>query len=221
MIALNMNLSMFIFIIMSNKNFKRQFGIPRNIFNHMLNILEKAHAEKHKFGGRPEKISLEEKLKMTLEYWREYRTYFSIAQSRNIAENTCFRNILWVENTLIKSGQFNLPNRQEVVEDKNITKVIIDATETPIERPVKSNRKWYSGKKKMHTIQTQFIIDGDTGKILSVSTSEGKKHDFKLWKESKKIIPENTTIMADSGYNGMKKRHKKSHISVKKNGKKS
>lgn len=206
---------------MSNKNFKRQFGISRNVFNHMLSILEKAHAEKHKFGGRPEKISLEEKLKMTLEYWREYRTYFSIAQSRGIAENTCFRNISWVENTLVKSGEFNLPNRQDVMEDDNLKRIIVDATETPIERPLKSNRKWYSGKKKMHTIKTQFVIDADTGKILAVSTSEGKKHDFKLWKESTQIVSENTTIMADSGYTGMKKRYKKSHISVKKNAKKS
>ena len=37
------------------------------------------------------------------------------------------------------------------MEDKNITKIIVDATETHIKRPVKSEKDWYSGKKKTHT----------------------------------------------------------------------
>lgn len=202
--------------IMSNSDFKRTYGVPRNIFNLMLKILEEAHKIKHKQGGRPEKLSMKEKLFMTLEYWREYRTYFHIAKGYKIKENTCFRNIKWVEEILVKSGEFNLPNKREVTEDKNLKTVIIDATEMPIERPVKSQKEWYSGKKGTHTIKAQLIIDADTGKILSIETSEGKKHDFKLWKESTKFVKKNVEILADSGYQGMKKRHKKCHISLKK-----
>jgi hypothetical protein len=202
---------------MSKKDFKRSFGVPKNIFDLMLKILTEAFQIKKKRGGSPNKLTVEEQLFMTLEYWREYRTYFNIAKSRGIKENTCFRNIKWVEDTLIKSGMFNLPNKRAIAEDKKHQTVIVDATEIPIERPINSQKKWYSGKKKMHTIKAQLIIDANSGEILSVATSEGKQHDFKLWKRSKKIIESETKILADSGYTGMKKIHKKSHISVKKN----
>ncbi|WP_413773936.1 helix-turn-helix domain-containing protein [Nostoc sp. MG11] len=38
--------------------------------------------------GRLGKLSLEEQLLMTLEYWREYRTYFHIGQSWGVNEYT-------------------------------------------------------------------------------------------------------------------------------------
>ena len=45
------------------------------------------------------------------------------------------------------------------MQDKNIKTIIVDATETPIERPEKQQQKHYSGKKKHHTIKTQLIIE--------------------------------------------------------------
>ena len=206
---------------MSDSKFKRAFGVSKKVFNLMLETLKISHEKKHKNGGRPSKVGLDDILFMMLEYWREYRTYFHIAKSRGIAENTCFRNIKWAEDELAKSGVFSLPNRKTVMEDKNITKIIIDATETPIEMPVKSRKKHYSGKKKLYTIKTQLQIDGNTGKILKIETSNGSKHDFKLWKESDKLVKQDIEILADSGYQGIQKIHQKSTIPVKKNGRKS
>ena len=77
---------------------------------------------------------------ITLEYWREYRTYFHIANSYRISEATAFRYIRWIENTLIKSGEFSLPGRKKLLEnDMEFEVIMIDATETPIERPKKNN----------------------------------------------------------------------------------
>jgi hypothetical protein len=44
---------------------------------------------------------LEETLLMTLEYLREYRTYFHISQSYGLSEGYTYKLIKWVEDTLI------------------------------------------------------------------------------------------------------------------------
>ena len=46
--------------------------------------------------------------------------------------------------------------------------LILDATEQPIQRPKKGQKKYYSGKKKRHTVKTQYVVNSD-GKIESVS----------------------------------------------------
>ncbi len=57
-------------------------------------------AELQKLPGRPSKLGLEDQLLMTLEYWREYRTYFHIGQSWRVNESTAYRIIRRTEQTL-------------------------------------------------------------------------------------------------------------------------
>jgi hypothetical protein len=91
-------------------------------------------------------------------YWREYRTYFHIGQSYGASESAAYRNIKWCENTLAKSKALRLPGRKAVVASERVFDVVlIDATETPIERP-KKQRRYYSGKKKRHTLKTQLVV---------------------------------------------------------------
>jgi hypothetical protein len=86
--------------------------------------------------------------------------------------------------------------------------LIIDATESPVERPTRGQRKYYSGKKKQHTVKTEIRINGD-GRILNVSrTVPGSVHDFHLLKEGKPL-PGNAVILADSGYPGIDKLRKR------------
>lgn len=47
------------------------------------------------------------------------------------------------------------------------------------------------------------MIDKKNEKIICLNFSNGKKHDFKLFKESKIHIKENTEIYGDSGYQGL------------------
>jgi hypothetical protein len=78
---------------------------------------------------------------MTLEYLREYRTYFHIAQQWEINESTAYRIIRKVEDILIKSSEFRIPGKKELLKSESkIEIVVIDVTETPRERP-KKNRK--------------------------------------------------------------------------------
>ncbi|MBW4558822.1 MAG: transposase family protein [Trichormus sp. ATA11-4-KO1] len=51
----------------------------------MLEIVRSQQGTKQKT-GRPGKLSLEDQLLMTWEYWREYRTYFHIGQTWGVSE---------------------------------------------------------------------------------------------------------------------------------------
>lgn len=123
----------------SPDKFRRLTGIKRSTFDAMLTILHKAELLLKSQGGKPNKLCIEDRLLMTLEYLREYRTYFHISRSYGISESACYRNIRWIEDTLIKSGTFSLPGRKALVKsDVEYELVLIDATETPIERPKKT-----------------------------------------------------------------------------------
>jgi hypothetical protein len=115
----------------------------------MISILSEAEALLKAQGGKPNKLGIEDRLLMTLEYLREYRTYFHISRSYGISESACYRNIRWVENTLIKSGKFSLPGRKALLKsDVEYEVVLIDATESPIERPKKNKNTSIREKRK-------------------------------------------------------------------------
>lgn len=121
-----------------DEQFRRLTGVKRITFDKMIKILEEADKDKKKKGGRKNKLSIENQLLMTLEYIREYRTYFHISQSYGISESSCYKGIKWVEDTLIKHPDFALPGKKALLKsDMECEVVLIDATETPIERPKK------------------------------------------------------------------------------------
>lgn len=131
------------------KKFRRITGVKRATFEKMVEILKKSYAEKHKRRGRKPKLSIENQLLAALEYWREYRTYAHIAASYGIAESNIYRSIKWIENTLIKDGTFSLPGKKELLKsDTEYEVVLIDATETPVERPQKNKESITQERKK-------------------------------------------------------------------------
>jgi len=114
----------------------------------MVEILQSAYAEKHRRRGRTPKLSIEDQLLTTLEYLREYRTYAHIAASYGIAESNIYRGIKRVENTLIRDGTFSLPGRKAPLRSEMEYEVIlVDATESPLERPPKSKGGSIPGRK--------------------------------------------------------------------------
>ncbi|NGX44630.1 MAG: hypothetical protein K1060chlam3_00802 [Candidatus Anoxychlamydiales bacterium] len=84
-------------------------------------------------------------LLMSLEYIREYRTYFHISQSYGISESTAYKNVRMAED---KHPDFALPGRKALLKSNiEYDIVLVDATETPIEGP-KKQKYFYSGKKE-------------------------------------------------------------------------
>jgi hypothetical protein len=119
-----------------DEQFRRITGVKRTTFKKMLEILRPKHEEKLSKGGRKPKLLLEEMLLAALEYWREYRTYAHIAASYGIHESNMYRLIKWVEEVLIKDGTFSLPGKKALLKsDTEYEAVLIDMTETPVERP--------------------------------------------------------------------------------------
>jgi hypothetical protein len=124
---------------LTNEQFKRQTGLRRDTFLKIKEILSEAEIKKNILGARPNRLDLDTRILMWLEYLREYRTYFHIGNSYGISEATCYRNCVWIENILIKSKVFNLKNKQFLL-NKNLESVTIDVTESQIERPKKSRK---------------------------------------------------------------------------------
>ena len=126
---------------LSDRQFKKLFGVTKCTFYKMLEILRVADAARHKFGGRPSRIPLENKLLWTLQYWREYRTMEHLAYEYGTVVSHIHDEIVWIENVLIQDGTFRLPGKQVLQHsDSPYQTVAVDATEHPIERP-KKNKK--------------------------------------------------------------------------------
>jgi hypothetical protein len=121
------------------EGFRRLTGVKPETFNKMVELLDEALRKKKAKGGRPNKLGTADMILMTLEYLREYRTYFHISRSYGISESNCYQTIRFVEDTLIKSGQFNLPGRKALLKSEiEYEVIVVDATESPIERPQKN-----------------------------------------------------------------------------------
>ena len=63
------------------------------------------------------------------------------------------------------------------------------------------------------------VVDRKTGAIICVAVGPGRRHDFRLFKKSKIRINKAIKLLADSGYQGIKKIHENSAL-PKKNSKK-
>ena len=126
---------------LTGEDFRRLTGVKKETFDKMVNILTEAHKNKKAKGGRNNKLCIEDQLLLTLEYLREYRTYFHIGHSFDMSESAAFKTVKWVENTLIKHPDFALPGKKTLVQKENtIEVVLVDVTESPRERP-KKNKK--------------------------------------------------------------------------------
>ncbi len=131
------------------EEFRRLTGVKRETFNKMAEIIEQALPGKKSRGGRPNRLSAQNMILMTLEYLREYRTYFHISTSYGMSESNCYKKIRFVEDTLIKSGSFPLPGRKALLKsDIEYEVILVDATESPVERPKKSKDVTTRGRKK-------------------------------------------------------------------------
>jgi hypothetical protein len=124
---------------LSNQAFRHPTGAKRTTFAKMVEILSVSEAEKRRTGGHKSKLPIEGKLLLSLEHLREYRTYFHIAQDFVINETSALRISRWVEDVLIKDGTFSLPGRKAMLKNgADFEVVLVDATESPIERPKKT-----------------------------------------------------------------------------------
>lgn len=128
--------------------FRSVTGVTKETFAKMTEILKTEYAIVHAKYGRERKLSIEDNLLMMLEYYKEYRTFECIGASYGLTKSATRKAIMWVEETLMKSGVFNLPGKKVLqTEDSEIEIIMVDSTEIPIERPKNKQKRYYSGKK--------------------------------------------------------------------------
>lgn len=130
------------------EDFKRLCGVHLETFNQMVEIVKKAESSR-KRTGRPSKLRVEDKILMTLEYLREDRTYFHLGAAWGVNESTAYRITRKIENILIQANKLNLPGKKKLIpEDSHLETLLIDVSETPIERPKKNKRSITAARKK-------------------------------------------------------------------------
>jgi hypothetical protein len=73
---------------LNDVEFKRIFGVKRETYGKMSHILENKFVRLHKTGGCTPKLSIQDKLDITLQYLREYRTMEHIGVDWGVRKST-------------------------------------------------------------------------------------------------------------------------------------
>jgi len=196
--------------------FRRLFGINPVEFEELLaissSLWEKEVVGNYKRPGRFPQLTLREMILLLLLYYRHYITQEFVGMLFNHHKANVCRIIQKLEPVLLKV--MKLPERDGLSEEE-VHNLILDATDNQIERPKRNQEKYYSGKKKRHTIKTEIRVT-KRGRIIGVSeTVPGTVHDFKLL-ENGEEIPQGVWALGDSGYEGIKNINEKSKIPHKK-----
>lgn len=120
--------------------FKRLTGVKKEVFMQMLDCITtfKEQNRKHTTRGRPPSLSYADKLLLLLMYYREYRSQFHIGITYGVAESSVCEIISEMESILIKDKRFHLPGKK-VLRENTFEVVLVDVTESPVERPKKNS----------------------------------------------------------------------------------
>ncbi len=129
-------------------DFKRYCGVEPETFRRMVEVVSERLTKARRKTGRPPKLPVEDQVLLTLEYWRESRTFFHLATSWGLHESNVCRVIRRVEDILTKSRAFKLPGKKKVqLAGHEIEFIVVDVAETPIERPKKSRKPITAAKR--------------------------------------------------------------------------
>jgi hypothetical protein len=109
---------------------------------------------------------------------------------------------------------FRIPERRVELQPDEVRELFFDATERAIPRPSRRQRKYYSGKKKRHTLKHQVVVvrkrkrPGRGGqkrrvRIAAVSRAfPGTTHDKKVYDRVRVVCPAGVPRTGDTAYIG-------------------
>lgn len=162
--------------------------------------------------GRKFKLTLDDMLMMLLMYYRCHTSHAYLGFLFGIDDSRVCRLFKKIEPLLASVVAIR---KERHLSQEELENLIIDATEQPIERPKKRQKKYYSGKKKRHTLKTE-IRTTLKGRIVNVSkSSPGSVHDMTVYKQGRPVHRD-TRAFVDSGYQGMDKLHPATELPYKK-----
>jgi hypothetical protein len=187
------------------ESFRRLTGVDIDLFNDMTEKIRPLWGERRNNfgkGGRKHNLSgVENHLLAMLLYYRCYVTYEFLGFFFDSDETTVMRSVKRIERIAVRVVHIE---KKRDIGKEDAEYLIIDATEQPVQRPKRGQKKHYSGKKRKHTLGTQFIVGPDR-QIFSVSKSyPGSFHDFRIYKEQKgRYRFHGLPKKADGGYQGI------------------
>jgi DDE superfamily endonuclease/Helix-turn-helix of DDE superfamily endonuclease len=164
--------------------------------------------------GRPFKLKVKERFLMLLVYYRLYITYtlsgflFDLDQS-NVCRDMCMleplvKRCIPLPKKLYKRSR-RLRTIGEVEEYFPGFKAFIDSSEQEIPRPKNKRRRksYYSGKKKKHTIKTQYMVNSEGTILHKTGHDRGRIHDYEIFKNEHPTTPPQVENILDLGYIGV------------------
>lgn len=171
-------------------------------------------------GGSHSKLDARDQILMAVIWLRVYPTNEVMAYLFNVSDSTVSRIVNRVVPLLADSGKdtFRMPDprrkhRRELADlFKEVPEldVLIDSFEQRVQRHKTRDEadRYYSGKKKQHTLKSQVTIDKVTGLIVHISSSVvGPTSDILLLEYSGllKALPAECQAGGDLGYVGINK----------------
>ena len=162
--------------------------------------------------GRKPALPLSDQLLMLLVYYRTYVPHTFLGFLFGLDDSNVSRSNRRLEPLL--AGIFRIPEREVELTRGEIRELFFDSTERPTDRPVRSQRRYYSGKKRRHTLKTQVVVvrvrkrPGRRGdrrrlRVAAVSpTFPGSVHDKKVFDRARVAIPGGATGYGDTAYLG-------------------
>lgn len=204
-------------LVQHPRQFNQITGLKISEFQELIVRLKPVWAQeivgKKKLSGRPWGVGeLENHLLCLLIYYRCYTTQLFISFWFGVADSTVTRSIKRMEKLLVGVVAIK---KDRTLSEEALKTVLVDCTEQRIERPKHGQKKYYSGKRKAHTIKTEIQVN-EKGRILSVSRpAGGRKHDLKV-RLSGQAVSSRSQLIADSGYQGLQHTHAKTFLPYKK-----
>jgi len=173
-------------------------------------------------GGRKASLGPRDQILMAVIWLRLYPTqdvlgyFFGVSQA--VVSNYIAHTLPILEQAgrdtmrMPDPGRKRRPGLSELLEAMPGIMVVIDSFEQKVQRPPdkEEQKRYYSGKKKQHTLKSQVAVDEETGMIVDVSDSvPAPTADLKLLKQSGLLtrLPEGVGGMGDLAYTGIDALH--------------
>ena len=179
--------------------------------------LSKGKERKRDMGaGRPFKLDVKDRFLILLVYYPLYITYTLAGFLFDLDQSNICRDIQKIESLIrqcipIPRKIYNITKRLKTPEEVEQYfpgfLSFIDSTEQQIPRPVDNKRKriFYSGKKKIHTVKTQLVVNKHGIIIHKSKHKKGRRHDYDIYKKNHPVTPKQVVNVFDLGYLGVEK----------------
>ena len=164
-------------------------------------------------GGRKAKLSINEQIMLTLVYLHHLPTFQMLGIQFGVSESTAndvfhywselLRELLPA--SLLEQVKKNTNEQQWVKEALAEMELIVDSCEQPIQRPgeYEEQKKFYSGKKKNHTLKNQFIVTPNGREIVDIIVAEpGSTSDINIWRTNQSNLGLTQKFKGDKAYIG-------------------